>query len=224
MVRSILKPQSPSSSQPHSPQHSVPFSKRRHPPRLSYAPPRDLPLTSSPPSPHVHFPPTPAIVSSTYITHSPSIYDRAPIEVIPNSCALPDRGDRVLDNSLPITTKTQRDRKGGYFHPSAYEVCEPEYDNVPSAMSVPQLIRDCSSSSESDEPAEGYGYGSPYPSPTPVEMNPISPIAMSFLPHPGHPPKKKPDGTGIIKLKRRKTVPMASREEPPSLDGCLGGF
>ncbi|TFK69886.1 hypothetical protein BDN72DRAFT_839791 [Pluteus cervinus] len=44
-------------------------------------------------SPHVHFPPTPTL-TSIEITHSPSVYDRAPIVVAPNACALPERGGR----------------------------------------------------------------------------------------------------------------------------------
>jgi hypothetical protein len=123
----------------------------------------------------------------------------------------------------------QHGPKGSYFHPFAYEACEPEDIDIPSPSSVPQLIRDCSSSSESDESTDGYG--SPHLSPIPM-LNPIPPTAMTFLPHAG-PPMKKSDGTRP-KLRRRKTLmtgthgPCYSRktgiEEPPSLDGCLGGF
>ncbi|KAG7100212.1 hypothetical protein E1B28_001987 [Marasmius oreades] len=243
MVRSILKTQSPQSSP--SPLPPLSLSKLRHP-RLS-SPPPPLPL----PSPHVHFPPTPTIVSSTYIAHSSSIYDRAPIEVSPNSCALPERGGRVLHaGSPPICVKGGKtdhprhdhdhdEQKGSYFHPFAYEVCEPE--DIPSPSSVPQLIQDSySSSSESDESTESDTgeYRSPHFSPIPV-LHAITPTAMSFLPHAG--PKKRLglglDGLGKAsrpKLNRRKTpvtglyysgkVASASIEEPPSLDGCLGGF
>ncbi|KAF8639596.1 hypothetical protein AX16_010265 [Volvariella volvacea WC 439] len=43
---------------------------------------------------HVHFPPTPTLTSLA-ITHSPSVYDRAPIKVGKNWCELPERGCRV---------------------------------------------------------------------------------------------------------------------------------
>ena len=43
----------------------------------------------------VHFPPTPEIVVATHEAHPASVYDRAPIQVSPNMCALPRRGERV---------------------------------------------------------------------------------------------------------------------------------
>ena len=41
-------------------------------------------------SPHVHFPPTPAL-TSIYVAHSPQTYDRTPIVISPNRCAFPKR-------------------------------------------------------------------------------------------------------------------------------------
>ncbi|KAJ2917149.1 hypothetical protein MD484_g3237, partial [Candolleomyces efflorescens] len=37
-------------------------------------------------------------MTSTALTHSPHVYDRAPIRVSPNNCALPDRGERVYSD------------------------------------------------------------------------------------------------------------------------------
>lgn len=42
-------------------------------------------------SPKVHFPP-PTSLTSTYSAHSASVYDRSPIKVSPNACAMPERG------------------------------------------------------------------------------------------------------------------------------------
>ncbi|KAJ6601113.1 hypothetical protein DFH09DRAFT_831053, partial [Mycena vulgaris] len=81
--------------------------------------------------PHVHFPSTPSLTLIAD-THSPGTYDRAPIVVSPNSCALPKRGDRVYP-APPL--------KGSYFHPRAFEACEAE--------PVPPLLPDLSS--ETDE-------------------------------------------------------------------------
>ncbi|KAJ8472357.1 hypothetical protein ONZ45_g16683 [Pleurotus djamor] len=39
----------------------------------------------------VHFPPSPSL-TRTFEAHCPSTYDRSPIVVLPNSCALPERG------------------------------------------------------------------------------------------------------------------------------------
>ena len=78
-----------------------------------------LPFSSCPnivDSPHVHFPPTPTL-TSTEITHSSFIYDRAPIVVTPNVCALPERGGRKFIGS---TNGNQNQGGGlGYFHPHA---------------------------------------------------------------------------------------------------------
>jgi len=63
-------------------------------------------------SPHVHFPPTPTL-TSTAITHSRFTYDRAPIVVAPNLCALPERGGRNFIGGNIIQGGL------GYFHPHA---------------------------------------------------------------------------------------------------------
>jgi len=64
-------------------------------------------------SPHVHFPPTPTL-TSTEITHSSFMYDRAPIVVTPNICALPERGGRKFSGS-----NSNQGGGLGYFHPHA---------------------------------------------------------------------------------------------------------
>ncbi|KAJ8085220.1 hypothetical protein PM082_004014 [Marasmius tenuissimus] len=236
MVRSILKSKSPRPESPQSsqPSPSISFSRARHP-RLTPSTPNHLfydkqvlPFTTSPPTPHVHFPPTPTIVSSTHAALPSTIYDRAPIQVSPNSCALPERGGRVVRGSAPAVCMKggikHDECKGSYFHPFAFEACEPE--DLPSPTSVPQLIPDMSSASESEESMDGHS--SPHFSPIPT-MHPVPPTAMSFLPYGGS--ARKGDAPGRPRLKRRKTpgstfchTKRASIEEPPSLDGCLGGF
>ena len=79
---------------PDSPQNPFPFASCRDVVKI---------ISSSGPhhpalDPHVHFPPSPTI-SSTYITHSPATYDRAPIVVSQNTCELPERGRRVYTSS-----------------------------------------------------------------------------------------------------------------------------
>jgi len=68
---------------------------------------------------HVHFPPTPTL-TCTYATHSPATYDRSPVAVPPNQCALPGRHEREFVSS------DVAEIKGSYFHPRAYEACSPE--------------------------------------------------------------------------------------------------
>src|ERR1700728_3993766 len=54
--------------------------------------PRASVLHKTPPSHGVHFPPSPNSLAQTFSAYSPSLYDRSPIVVSPNSCALPERG------------------------------------------------------------------------------------------------------------------------------------
>ncbi len=175
-------------------------------------------------SPHVHFPPTPSLQSITF-THSPNSYDRAPIVVSPNSCALPDRDERVYNIPSPTSPASISGTKGSYFHPRAFEACQPEQ----TSDGVPDLTF---SSSESSDDSDGYG--------SPVVASPVSlssgfaPIprtqsqeelehALSFLPY------GKPRGKGVGDSAKKSCLKRASRKvsgsfTEPGLDGCLGGF
>jgi len=69
-------------------------------------------------------------MTQTEITHSSFIYDRKPIVVAPNVCALPGRGERAMDSfidpecDLESLTPVHRRKKIGYFHPRAFEGVE----------------------------------------------------------------------------------------------------
>jgi len=129
---------------------------------------------------HVHFPPTPTL-TSTAMTHSPFVYDRAPISVTPNACALPERGGRmypVRHERGSSDLRWNRDRastleepKGSYFHPRAFEVCEREHTPPPSLVSDISSSSS-SSSSESDE-SEGLQHSESM-------SNPIPPIPTAY--------------------------------------------
>lgn len=209
-----------------------------------------LPFTSSPGvllSPHVHFPPTPSL-SSTHATHSPRTYDRAPIAISPNTCALPERGGRAYTTVSESWSQSQT--KGSYFHPKAYEACEPEpiKVNAPApSLCPPPLIPDLSS--ESDE-SDGAANTPPYSgmlSPIPPHLaqhTQFSPTSrsrskdmlldnqLSFLPHPPSPVKSKdgerkrrsPSRPRLARASYNRDVKNNDAFEQPSLDGCLGGF
>jgi len=84
-------------------------------------------------SPHVHFPPTPTL-TSTAITHSPFMYDRAPIVVTPNTCALPERGGRKFVGS-------NSNQGLGYFHPHAnFQVNNAVRDSVETVVVSPTIF------------------------------------------------------------------------------------
>jgi hypothetical protein len=61
------------------------------PPRPILKHTQSAPLRSLHPHHAVHFPPSPSL-TRTFTAYSPSAYDRSPIVVAPNSCALPERG------------------------------------------------------------------------------------------------------------------------------------
>jgi len=191
-------------------------------------------------SPHVHFPPTP-ILTSTYSADSPNTYDRAPIDVAPNLCALPERGDRVLTSRR--YGKVQRD----YFHPRAFEACEREtVDRAIDPLRTPPLIPDLSSASESDESDGFTSFASElvYPPSVPLLFTHDTPqllpiprthsqeelhTALSFLPYP---PSSK-DGSRHGRSPNRPRARELGQRCPKSVsafatlsldDGCLGGF
>ncbi|KZP29291.1 hypothetical protein FIBSPDRAFT_851673 [Athelia psychrophila] len=192
-------------------------------------------------SPHVHFPPTPTLVS-THTTHSSGIYDRAPITIAPNSCALPERGGRTYTPAADSGRQGQSSPfKGSYFHPKAYEACQPEASDA--VASLPPLIPDLSSS-ESDEsdatvvtPPESDRALSPSVSIRFSTHSRHSPIpradsqekldnALSFLPHPPSPAREKRRSPSRPRLARRGTKFAVADGFSQSTDddGCLGGF
>jgi len=156
----------------------------------------------------VHFPSSPA--TRTYSAYSAAAYDRSPIVVAPNSCALPERGGRTytLDESQPCRgISFARD-----FHPRALAFAS-------TRTPLPQLIPDVSSESEESDgwsaaPAASttshanfgiHGLAGP-PSKCnsnlygDSDMNTYSNCvdALAFLPHPPSPPSHKHQYTESI--------------------------
>ncbi|KAI0253224.1 hypothetical protein BJV78DRAFT_1102367, partial [Lactifluus subvellereus] len=111
-------------------------------------------LCSSALGPRVHFPPTPGLCQ-THLTHSPAIYDRAPIVVLPNACALPERNERTYTpTSESPTPKKRGPPRHAVLHPRAFASptnAKVTSSEVAAADRVPPLVHDLSSSSESDE-------------------------------------------------------------------------
>jgi len=178
-------------------------------------------------SPHVHFPSTPGL-TFTGDTYSPGTYDRACIAVSPNSCAMPERGGRVYSPS------SMRPRPiNSYFHPRAFEACQPE------ATAVPALLPDLSS--ETDESAEECVspkssspeprvavrmHGTPYHTLMPIRRTHSQEEfdhALSFLPHPPVPVPNGTFGKRRNAHRPRRSV-MFTELVADDCDGCLGGF
>jgi hypothetical protein len=188
-----------------------------------------------PHSPHVHFPPTPTL-TSTHTTHSPFNYDRAPIIVSPNECALPERGGRFYSPKSSPVYVHRTPPKGCYFHPRAFEACEREVlDERFAPLNPPALIPDLSlsSSSEASDDSDMYNcspeqssifmispnaHYSTYPlsqSHSQEELNTV----LAFLPYTPSPTK----GRRHVKKQGTKDCFRLVTNEL-SIEGCLGGF
>lgn len=149
----------------------------------------------------VHFPPSPSLTTHTFSVYSASTYDRSPIVVSPNTCALPERGcpGRTYNLDDDCQTSSQKGQYGsGELHPRAFYNASRSTYGLP-----PPLIPDISSSEseESDEVTSPlpdsdltisshlYGLAIPrdkYSDSCGGTYPPSSP-ALSFLPHPPSP-------------------------------------
>lgn len=108
------------------------------------------------PHPSVRFPSSPKL-STVHITHCSTSYDRTPITIGPNSCALPERGTRSYSpggsSSSPVTMNSMQ--WGNHVHPSvlarhcaayAASASEPTFELFP-----PPLLHDSESSEDSGQ-------------------------------------------------------------------------
>lgn len=198
-------------------------------------------------SPHVHFPPTPSMVASTHLVHSPQTYDRKPIAVSPDSDS---RHRTARFYSPPADFEVEhrgrgRDRssasdhvKGSYFHPRAYEACELEpLDTESSHMSPPLLVADAEDyASDTDEE-----FVTTPPDPKlPTVSNTVACPASPLCQRPGSPFRSIYTSTAGQKSDDELPRPALLRSKPPSLmrtvrfqlqdrlsgvdEACLGGF
>ncbi|KAI0275223.1 hypothetical protein BC834DRAFT_965641 [Gloeopeniophorella convolvens] len=177
-------------------------------------------------SPRVHFPPTPGLCQ-THLTHSAAIYDRAPIVVLPNTCALPERGGRTYTSPSPTSSCPRKRRptsaaSGTAYHPQAFKATSAD-----PAGPLPALVPDLSSS-ESDEsdsasatPPEPSHFPSTGHAPISIGSDAGNP-ALAFLPYAGEQEsprrKRSPSRARGARSVRRSEFAV------PDLDGCLGGF
>ncbi|EGN94912.1 hypothetical protein SERLA73DRAFT_77645 [Serpula lacrymans var. lacrymans S7.3] len=176
----------------------------------------------------VHFPPSPTL-TRTFSAHSSTAYDRSPIVVTPNSCALPERGcpgrTYTLEeerSSSPILMKKKVSNNGIHLHPRAVPPqqdpyvrpshlhyhqnnADDDFERSPrSSSSLPPLIPDLSSS-ESDE-SDGFI------SPPPEAYHP------SLVPAPSI-PKPRSRGASIM-----SSVASMSEQGTPSTPTPLSFF
>lgn len=175
--------------------------------------PRQSLLHGTPPNAYgVHFPPSPTL-TRTFSAYSSASYDRSPIVVTPNSCALPERGcpgrtytlDDAAASSPPSSSSNWRSgaHNGRHLHPRAVAYRDLSHDEDDDHLDeqeesqrtptrnfpiLPPLIPDLSSESE-----ESDGFTSPppepasFPTPTayypPPHSHPISAPSHPPIPH-----------------------------------------
>lgn len=165
----------------------------------------------------VHFPPSPSLTTHTFATHSRTAYDRSPIVVSPNSCALPERGcpgrTYMLDEAstpTPMMPKRGHPYGGRDLHPRAIALNAARQQQEDAGRSLlPPLIPDLSSESDESDgfaspplepsyhPQSSYMYGLAIPQDkfTSVDIDMYGPgsfssSALSFLPHPPSSPTR----------------------------------
>jgi len=185
----------------------------------------------------VHFPPAPGLCQ-THLTHSPSIYDRAPIVVLPNVCALPKRNDRTYtphsecpsSSKKRVSTHPKGAQAAAAHHPHAFReasVASSDPAVRQHHQQLPQLVPDLSSS-ESDEsdinslpPDLTHFPSTGHPPISIIDGSGEATAALSFLPHANEREKPRRERS------RTRGSPRAVRKSEfalPELDGCLGGF
>lgn len=191
-------------------------------------------------SARVHFPPSPRL-STFQFTHSPQLYDRSPLIVQPNVCALPARGERVylaedwdratqddiIHESIPL--------RDGHFPP----------EHPRGSPTYPRSVDYFSSSTHSESDESDDPLATP-PDPTNLSATPLiithaSDIlgpslarrrsdgdVLAFLPHPSSSPKSKRPKRSLKRTLSDKNMFGCTFSEDsfstPGLEGCLGGF
>ncbi|KAL1741796.1 hypothetical protein HDZ31DRAFT_44652 [Schizophyllum fasciatum] len=169
--------------------------------RLTPLPDRRVASASGSPTPAprgVHFPPAPRL-ARTFSAHPPSDYDRTPIVVSRNACALPERGGRVYTGEADMATarsaRTGREGAGeaGYGGGYAYGFpCPPltpdasseSDDSDACAGSPPDPVAGAHSLPLLSGPHSGAGAHSPHGAyALPSLPGAHSLPALSFLPH-----------------------------------------
>lgn len=174
----------------------------------------------------VHFPPSPRL-TRTFSALPSCDYDRSPIVVAPNTCALPERGGRTYtEDQQALCSPTRchrspRDRRDSdEVHPRALAPANaaPRSPTTacPSYPPPPPLVPDFSSESD-----ESDGFMSPPPESYQQQVDVFSsssstidllPSALAFLPHPT---KLAIEHTAPQPIPARPSRPRCVRRESP---------
>ena len=187
------------------------------------------------------------MVASTHPAHSPHTYDRKPIVISPNYVAPPQAGPRKLYSppvdfeversergrdrqARPTPAKVEHTVKGSYFHPRAYEACEPEpLPSENSQLSPPLLVRHSpygSDQYDSDvDSSDDESITTPPDAKSPAAVVIVDPQCASQPLEDAHSVEGVERPTLIRSSKRPSIQLSSSREHSLTLDeGCPGVF
>ncbi|KAI0053397.1 hypothetical protein FA95DRAFT_1601041 [Auriscalpium vulgare] len=173
----------------------------------------------------VHFPPSPAL-ASTHLTHAANDYDRAPIVVMPNACALPARNDRTYTPCDDHPRKRAPRPSHTPHFPPAYPATPRAHDPFP-PTALPPLVPDLSS--ESDE-SDTTPPSAPLLAPISLRLPSSAhapkprPSDLAFLPHPPSPEQERGRKRSPVRARGHRSSARRSEFAAPELEGCLGGF
>ncbi|OCB92111.1 hypothetical protein A7U60_g544 [Sanghuangporus baumii] len=188
----------------------------------------------------VHFPNHPDALARTHLAHSPDDYDRSPIRIKPNICALPERGcpgrtysenGMQMDVDVDGVKQSTGLRRGDHHHPCARVMgflvdedtrgkLEAVYDLLLvfillSEMSrSPSLMQDSSDTSEeSDNSFSTPFFNDPFVPPMPNNRRSSSPTSStpaSYFPYPSPRLSPKADAAQLAFLPYPHSTPTTS--------------
>ncbi|KAI0731724.1 hypothetical protein BC629DRAFT_638035 [Irpex lacteus] len=118
--------------------------------------------------PTVRFPPTPALVTRTFLAHPSTEYDRTPIVVAPNACKLPARGcpGRTYLPSSPSSSPSHSSSSYGHSNFNGQErergrrgrgrspATRRTHASSTTGVALPPLVPDLTSSSSDDDDSD----------------------------------------------------------------------
>ncbi|KAI0790102.1 hypothetical protein BC629DRAFT_1734959 [Irpex lacteus] len=118
--------------------------------------------------PTVRFPPTPALVTRTFLAHPSTEYDRTPIVVAPNACKLPARGcpGRTYLPSSPSSSPSRSSSSHGHSNYNGRErerergrrgrspATRRTHASSTTGVALPPLVPDLTSSSSDDDDSD----------------------------------------------------------------------
>jgi len=217
---------------------------------LASGPRHPSPRSGSASTLSVHFPPSSGL-TKTFNTHSAAVYDRSPIVVSRNACALPERGcpgrtyGDAEEEQRGRTRRVKDDRRTRNTHTRIDDGCT---SSSPPGV-LPPLIPDQSESDDSDSSSgsDHSSFMSTAHSSPPVSIPTKSPTYdiysnppnLSFLPHPHHEhrERERPRGRSRTRTQsdalaeeqdhasRHRNYKVFSHDNMFGSDqGCLAGF